>query len=301
MSVGFIGLGKVGLPMAQRLVQAGHQLVVHDLDPAPIERLADHGARAASSAADVADQAETVLASLPSPASVKGVALGADGVIGGSRVRRFVDLSTVGAPTAAQVSEELARHSIAFVDAPVSGGVSGAVNGTLAIMVAGAPAELPAVEPLLGELGKVFVVGEQPGMGQVMKLVNNYLSATALVSTCEALVVGAKAGLDPQTMIAVLNAGSGRNSATEDKVPRAVLPGTFDVGFAVGLMCKDLGLFADQAETAGAPLWVGSAVRHMWQYANAQLGAEQDITSIARLLEEWVGVELRPGPGSPEL
>jgi 3-hydroxyisobutyrate dehydrogenase-like beta-hydroxyacid dehydrogenase len=291
--VGFIGLGKMGTPMASRLLAAGRTLVVHDLDRTAVERLCERGAQPASSPRDVAERAETVLASLPTPQALEAVALGEDGVIAGAAVRRLVDLSTVGAPTSARVAWGLAERSIAMVDAPVSGGVKGAERGTLAVMVAGEEDELAAAEPLLGELGRIFVVGREPGMGQVMKLVNNYLSATALVVSAEALAVGAKAGIDPRTMVEVVNAGTGRNSATEDKFPRAILPGTFDAGFALGGMYKDVRLFAEQAESAGVPLWVGSAVRHMWQYANGALGAEADMTAIVKPVEAWAGVELR--------
>jgi 3-hydroxyisobutyrate dehydrogenase-like beta-hydroxyacid dehydrogenase len=294
--VGFIGLGKMGTPMALRLLDAGHQLVVHDLDAGAAARLLERGAQAAGSPAEVAARVETVFASLPTPQVLEAVALGDDGVIAGSSVRRFVDLSTIGAPTSARVAKGLAERSIAMVDAPVSGGVKGAEQGTLAVMVAAEAAERDAVAPLLGELGRIFVVGEQPGMGQVMKLVNNYLSATALIASGEALAVGAKAGIDPRTMIEVVNAGTGRNSATEDKFPRAILPGTFDAGFAMGGMYKDVRLFTEQAEIAGVPLWVGSAVRQMWQYANDAVGPDADMTAIVKPVEAWAGVELRADP-----
>lgn len=291
--VGFVGLGNMGLPMARRLLAAGHRLAVCDLDRERVRRLVDEGAEAAATPAEVAARAETVLTSLPSPAAVEAVALGPDGVVAGDRVRRLVDLSTVGPEASRRLATALAEHDIALVDAPVSGGVGGATRGTLALMVA-APAEpRAAVRPLLDELGRVFVVGDDPGMGQVMKLVNNYLSATALAVTSEALVYGAKAGLDPAAMIEVVNAGSGRNSASEDKFPRAVLPGTFDYGFAIGLMCKDLRLFAADAEAHGVPLWIGSAVRQLWQHACDQLGEDADFTAVVRPLERWAGAEVR--------
>jgi 3-hydroxyisobutyrate dehydrogenase-like beta-hydroxyacid dehydrogenase len=130
-----------------------------------------------------------------------------------------------------------------------------------------------------------------------MKLVNNYLSAAALATTSEAMVLGTKAGLDPRTMIDVLNAGSGRNSATQDKFPRSVLPRTFDHGFATGLMEKDLRLFAEEAAGLEVPLRVGSAVRQMWQQASSELGPASDFTSIVRLVEGWAGVEVRDDSG----
>jgi 3-hydroxyisobutyrate dehydrogenase-like beta-hydroxyacid dehydrogenase len=299
MDVGFVGLGNMGLPICRRLLAAGHRLLVCDLEGARVKRLVAEGAEAAPSPVAIAERVETVLTSLPSLAALEAVALGRDGVGGGQRVRRLVDLSTVGPDGSRRLDAALAGHGIALVDAPVSGGTSGAAEGTLAVMVAGPAAERAAVEPLLAELGRVFVVGDEPGMGQVMKLANNYLSATALAVTSEALVYGAKAGLDPAVMVDVINAGSGRNSASQDKFPRAVLPGTFDYGFATGLMCKDLRLFAADAERLGVPLWIGAAVRQLWQHARDQRGEDADFTEVVRTLEGWAGVEVRAHQQAP--
>jgi 3-hydroxyisobutyrate dehydrogenase-like beta-hydroxyacid dehydrogenase len=294
MEIGFIGLGNMGFPMVGRLLsEAGATVHAFDLDQGALGRAVEEGATAAASAAEVADRCETVLMSLPSPAAMRAVATGEGGVIEGSRVRRLIDLSTVGATASRAVAEVLAERSIAFVDAPVSGGVSGAAAGTLALMVACVPGEVETVEPILASFGRVFVVGEEPGQGQVMKLVNNYLSATALATTAEAMTVGAKAGLEAGLMIDVLNAGSGRNSATQDKFPRAILPGTFDFGFATGLMYKDVRLFAEQAETLGVPLFVGSEVRQFWQLVGDQVGFDEDFTTVVRPLERWAGIEIR--------
>lgn len=293
MKIGFIGLGNMGLPMARRLVAAGHRLVVCDLDAERVQRLVDEGAEAASTPRTVANEAATVLVSLPTPAALAAVTLGVDGVAGGSLVQRVIDLSTVGPGASRDVAARLAEQGIRLVDSPVSGGVAGATNGTLALMVAGAEADLEVAEPLLRELGRYFVVGPEPGMGQVMKLANNYLSATALAATSEAFVYGAKAGLDPDVMIEVVNAGSGRNSATQDKFPNHVLPGTFSAGFAIGLMCKDLKLFTEDAEARQVPLFVGSGVRQLWQHVSDRRGADVDFTEIVRPLEEWSGAEVR--------
>lgn len=293
MKLGFIGLGNMGLPMAERLLAAGHDLVVHDLNSEAVASLTAQGARAADSPQAVADATETVLASLPTPQIVQAVALGENGVIAGKAVKRFIDLSTSGAPTAKLLAAKLGDAGVAAIDSPVSGGVSGAAAGTLAMMVACSAAEFVVVEPIVAHLGKVFHVGAEPGLGQSMKLLNNYLSATALATTSEALVFGAKAGLDPQTMIDILNVSSGRNSATQDKFPRSILTGKFDFGFAAGLMCKDLRLFAEQADNMGVPLWVGSAVRQLWQYTSDQLGPGTDFTSIIKPMEEWAQVQVR--------
>jgi len=293
MEIGFIGLGNIGLPMARRLVDAGHRVIAFDLDDARVAQLVDAGAVAGGSPADVGARVDTVLTSLPSPAALDVVALGPDGVAAGGRARLLVDLSTVGPATSERVGAALAERGVALVDAPVSGGVSGAAAGRLAVMVAGAPADRAVAEPLLAHLGRVFAVGDRPGMGQVMKLANNYLSATALAATSEAMVYGVKAGLDPAVMVEVVNAGSGRNSATEDKFPRSVLTGRFDFGFATGLMCKDLNLFAQDAERLEVPLWIGGAVRQLWQLTGAGPGADEDFTTVVRTIEDWAGVEVR--------
>ena len=293
MEIGFVGLGTMGFHMTRRLIEAGHKLVVYDTRPEAVERLTRLGATAATSPKDVADRVETVMASLPSLDIVWAVAAGKDGVIEGKKIRRFVDLSTSGARMAVRISEALAPKGIVQIDSPVSGGPGGAEKGTLAVMVSGPPAEIELLRPALSVIGKVFVIGERPGMAQTMKLANNLLSATAMAATSEAMVMGVKAGLDPAVMIEVINAGSGRNSASQDKFPRSILPGTFDYGFTNGLMYKDVRLCLDEAEGMGVPMWVGSMVRQMFQLSTTQHGADADFTTVVKCVEEWAGVEVR--------
>jgi len=254
------------------------------------------GARAAASPAAVASAVDTVLLSLPDPSIVRKVALGtgnADGVIAGTAVKTVLDLSTTGAVAAREIAAALAAKGIVAVDSPVSGGVAGAVNGTLAVMVACRRSLFTELEPMLKHIGKVFFIGEQPGMGQTMKLANNLLSATATAATAEAIVFGVKAGLDPAVMCEVINAGSGRNTASQDKFPRQVLTRKFNQGFATGLMYKDVRLCLEEAEAAGAPMAVSAAVRALWARANEELGAASDITAIVQLLERAAGVEVK--------
>src|SRR5271168_3979634 len=194
MDIGFIGLGKMGFPMARRLIEAKHRLVVFDTRKEVVDQLIALGAQAASSPKEVADRTETVMASLPSLEASLDVATGKDGVIEGSKVRRFVDLSTVGSQMAVRIHDILKKRNIVQIDSPVSGGVGGAEKGTLAIMVSGPIADFEAIKPALEVIGKVFFIGEKPGSGQTMKLANNLLSATAMVATSEAVVMGVKAG-----------------------------------------------------------------------------------------------------------
>jgi 3-hydroxyisobutyrate dehydrogenase-like beta-hydroxyacid dehydrogenase len=291
--VGFVGVGTMGGRMAGRLLDAGIELVVHDTSESALAPLLARGAQRAGSPAEVASLADTVLASLPTPAVVRAVALGENGVVAGSRARAFVDLSTTGPRVAIEVAKALAAKGIVGVDAPVSGGPTGAQNGTLAVMVSCSPDLFARLEPILRVFGKAFLVGERPGMGQTMKLANNLLSATALAITSEAMVMGAKAGLDPRVMLDVINAGSGRNSATQDKFPRTVLPRTFDFGFPNELLYKDVKLCLDEGEALGVPMLVGNAVAQLLAVAKARQGPKADISTIVRCVEEWAGVEVK--------
>src|SRR5712671_799190 len=290
MDIGFIGLGKMGFPMARRLIEASHQLVVFDQRNEAVDKLVALGAKAASSPKDVADRVETVLASLPSLQASLDVAAGVGGVIEGSRVKRFVDLSTVGSQMATRIHGLLAKKNIVQIDCPVSGGVGGAEKGTLAVMVSGPRADCELLRPALGVIGKVFFIGEKPGSAQTMKLANNLLSATALAATSEAVVMGVKSGLDPHVMIDVINAGSGMNTASRDKFPRAILPRTFDFGFATGLMVKDVRLCLEEARSLGLSMEVAEAVGRLWEVVIREMGPESDFTSAIKPIEKAAGV-----------
>src|SRR3977135_1988904 len=290
MNIGFIGLGKMGFPMARRLVEAKHQLIVFDQRKEAVDKLVALGAQAASSPKDVADRAETVMASLPSLQASLEVATGAGGVIEGKRAKRFVDLSTVGSHMAVRIHDLLAKKNIVQLDSPVSGGVGGAEKGTLAGMVAGPKAEFEAVKPALEVIGKLFFIGEKPGSAQTMKLANNLLSATAVVATSEAVVMGGKSGLDASIMIDVINAGSGMNTASRDKFPRALLPRTFDFGFATGLMEQAERLGLDGRKSFGLSMEVAEAVGRLWEVVIRDMGAESDFTSAIKPIEKAAGV-----------
>ena len=291
-TIGFVGTGRMGGPMAGRLLDAGYSLSVYDMQSEATKPLVARGARLAKSPAEVASSADIVLTSLPTPDIVKAVALGPDGIIAGNRASIVIDLSTTG-PGAAKLIAEGFKPRKTLVDAPVSGGVKGAVNGTLAVMVSCPKATYERVEPILKNFGKLFYTGDKPGTAQTAKLANNLMAAAALVITSEAVAMGVKGGVDAKVLIDIINASSGRNSASEDKFPRAVLPGTFDFGFTTGLSYKDVRLCVDEAEAMGVPMVCGSVVRQMLAITNAKYGASSDFTSIAKVLEEWAGVEMR--------
>ena len=292
--LGFVGVGRMGGLMAARLLDAGYRLCVYDVAAEATQPLVARGAQLAASPAEVASIADIVLVSLPTPDVVREVALGGNGgILNGSHVRIVVDLSTTGPGVAGEVAAKLAERRIGWVDAPVSGGVTGARAGTLAVMVSCPVPTFQEVEPVLKVFGRLFYTGEKPGLAQTAKLANNLLAATALVATSEVMAMGVKAGLDARVLIDIINASSGRNSATQDKFPRAVLPGTFDFGFTTGLSYKDVRLCVDEAETLGVPMVVGAAVREMLAVTKARFGPDSDFTFIAKVLEEWAGVEIR--------
>jgi 3-hydroxyisobutyrate dehydrogenase-like beta-hydroxyacid dehydrogenase len=300
MDVGFIGLGQMGFHMARRLVEAGHRVVVFDTNAEAVARLTALGARSAGSPRAIADEVETVFASLPTPDIVLGVATGSNGVIEGKRVRRFIDLSTTGAAMARRIFDLLKAKNIVQIDCPVSGGTTGAEKGTLALMMSGPRSEVKAIEPLLPAIGKTFFISERPGAGQTMKLCNNFLSAAAMTATSEAMVMGVKAGLDPRIMLDVINSGTGRNTATEDKFGRVVLPRTFNLGFTVGLMNKDVKLCLAEAKALGVPMEVAEAVGRMLQIACDENGPDKDLTTVVQPVERRAGVEVRtPDGGGP--
>ena len=248
------------------------------------------GAQAAGSPLEVAHATETAFLSLPTPDIVERVCRE---LIGAQRLRHVADCSTTGPQVARVVQADLAHHNIVYMDTPVSGGIAGARDGTLAVMVSGKRDVFDGLESTLKNFGKVFYVGEGAGLAQIMKLANNLLAAAVIVLSSEAIAMGVKAGLNARQMCEIINSGSGRNSATQDKFPRSVLPGTFDFGFATGLSYKDVRLCLQEADAQGVPMIAGAAVFQMLGVTKARFGADSDFTSIARVYEEWAGVEMR--------
>jgi len=288
--LGFIGVGRMGDPMARNLLAAGFDLTIYDTNAAAIAPLAAMGAQDAKSPMEVASAAEIVLVSLPTPDIVKKVALE---IASATRMKIFIDVSTTGPKVAAEIASALAAKGITAVDAPVSGGVGGARKGTLAVMLACPNTLVERVRPVLEPIGKIFFLGERPGSGQLMKLANNMLSAAALAVTSEVMVMGAKGGLDPHVMLDVINSGTGRNSASVDKFPKAILPRTFDFGFAIGLLLKDVKLCTDEAAGLGVPMICGNAIRELLAITALRQGGDADFTTIVKTVEEWAGVEVK--------
>ena len=287
-TVGFLGLGRMGAPMASRLIGHVDTLLVHDISPAAVEPLVGKGAEAAGSAAALGEKCEIVLVSLPTPSIVREAVTE---VVSGGNPRIVCDLSTSGPKLAQELQDLLAPRGTASFDAPVSGGIRGAELGSLAIMVGGPEALYEDIRPLLDRIGNPFFLGETPGAGQVAKLANNLLSLSAIATTAEAMTLALKAGIDPARMIEVLNAGTGANSATRDKWPRAVLPRTFDFGFSAALSLKDTRLALDEARAMGVPLPTGERLEALLERVLAAYGDDADFTEMAKVVETDAGLD----------
>lgn len=291
-TIGFIGLGAMGAPMVRRLLGAGFLPVVHDANPAALADAVSKGAAAAATPAAVADAADIVLVSLPTPAIVRAVALGAGGLVHGSRMKIYADLSTTGARVAREVAEGLAGKGVQSLDAPVSGGPIGATNGTLAIMASGEAAAFAAAEPALRALGSnTIYVGDKVGQGQMIKLINNMIVATNLAVTCEGLAMGMKAGLDPDVLLDLLGKSSGRSFASDMMAP-AILSRRFDFGFRLELMHKDMKLALDEAEALGTTNLTAHGAGQLWNFALAHGMGGGDVTEIAKVIEDFASTEI---------
>ncbi|MCB2066810.1 MAG: NAD(P)-dependent oxidoreductase [Erythrobacter sp.] len=289
MIVGFLGLGRMGAPMATNLLAQVGRLLVHDISPDAVAALVAKGATAAGSAAALGETCDVVFTSLPTPAIVREAVLGAGGIASIRHPRIVCDLSTSGPQLAAELATAL--PDVACLDAPVSGGIAGAEKATISIMVGGPLAAFDEVRPMLEAMGKPTHMGDAPGAGQTMKLVNNLLGAVAIGVTAEGMAFGIKQGLDPERMIQVLNQSTGINSATRDKWPKSVLPRTFDFGFAAALSLKDTKLLLDEAKAAGVPLPLGQIVADYLERTLEREGPQADFTAIAKVVEEAAGLD----------
>jgi 3-hydroxyisobutyrate dehydrogenase-like beta-hydroxyacid dehydrogenase len=291
--IGFIGLGSMGGAMAMRLADKGHRLVIYDPEVKSRQPLVDRGAKAAESARAVADRAAVVIACLPTVEISKTVALGNEGIIHGEAVRCYIETSTIGRQAIEEIGTGLGPSGIEVVDAPVSGGPRAARAGTLSIMTSGSANALSRARPVLEAISEsLFNVGTTAGLAQLCKLVNNALSLTGMALACEAIVVGAKGGLDPTIMLSAINASSGRNSATYDKFPNAVLTRTFDYGGPLSLASKDLHLFLEEAARQAVPTSVTSAGAAMWDAARQEGDPNRDFTTLIQIVERMANFEV---------
>jgi 3-hydroxyisobutyrate dehydrogenase len=286
-TIGFVGLGMMGRPMAARLHAAGHSLAVYDISPeARAAFVSDYPGTVDAAGLDGLAGASVVILMLPNSDVVDATVLGARGladVLGAGST--IIDMSSSEPLRSQALAKAIAGRGIRFLDAPVSGGVRRAVDGTLAIMCGGDPEVFEAHRSLLAAMGRTITHVGPVGAGHAMKALNNYVSAAGLVATVEALHVGARFGLDPEVMTDVLNSSTGRNNTTEVKVKPFMLSGKFDSGFALRLMAKDLGIAMGLGSAIGEPMRLGEEVLQIWRDAAEKLPASADHTEMYRFLQ----------------
>lgn len=293
-SIGFIGLGAMGQKMARHLLDKGFDLNLFDPNPHALAPLLERGARSHATPREVADHAHIVLVCVPTPDIVENVVLGADGVIHGQKVSILVDHSTTGPSLARRLQAALSERNIAALDAPLAGGVAGAQNGTLSVMVGGDRAAYERCSSVFAAFGKkVEHIGTEPGLGQTLKLLNNMIVAATLVATSEAMLFGVKAGLDPRQMVEMLNASTARSFTSEQILAGTVMRREFDFGFRLDLMRKDVRLFLAEAENTGVPAFTSSVVKQFFDQALSEGDPARDMTHVVQVLEQMAGVELQ--------
>lgn len=287
--VAFVGLGNMGYPMATRLANAGFQLIVADLNTATVEKFcAETNSEHATSLIEIGSTCDVVITMLPEGKAVRQVLMGQSGIIAGLKPGCvLLDMSSCSPVGTRALGQELSELGFPMVDAPVSGGVVKAISGELAIMAGGETDTVQRCLPILNELGKVFQTGG-PASGHAMKAMNNFLSAATLAISSEAVILGTKFGLDPNKMIEILNSSTGRSNSTEHKFPAFILPRTFDSGFFIGLMAKDLRLALELADSEETPSELLRLITSMWDKAEAQLGFNADNTEVVKYLESQV-------------
>lgn len=295
MHAGYLGVGNMGLPMAGKILDAGHELTIYDVSEGAMQPLLQRQARRATSPKDLGDRCEIVFVSLPTLKILRDVVLGPGGLIEGKSLKVVVNTCTVGVPMVKEMEAALAAKGIELLDCPISGGPAGAFAGTLSIMVSGDPKLLERVKPLISKWGTTLVVaGDKPGAAQVLKLTNNILFAVALVATNEAFVMGAKGGLSPQVMLDAINVGSGRNFATSLLYPKSIV-GNEDFGCPLHILMKDVDLALEQGENLGVPMWVCQAARLVYKHAMYAGQKDADIKHLVESVEKGAGYTMPRG------
>lgn len=291
-SLGFAGLGNIGEPVCWHLLDEGYELCVYDVDPEALARLGDTQAEPAASLEALASETDVILLSLPNSDVVEEVVFGERGLSGGlSAGKTLIDTSSSRPSSTRTIAERLAREGVDMLDAPVSGGVLRAREGTLSVMVGGKREIYERYRRVLQAFGEnIFYVGEH-GTGHLVKSLNNLLSATTLASAAEATLLAERAGVPPELFVEVVNASNGRSYSTEVKFPRYVLDRSFDDGFALSLMVKDLKIALQTAAELGFPMPIGSTLAQLWQAADAGGNGAEGHTAIYAFLEEYVGKE----------
>lgn len=291
--IGFIGLGIMGKPMALNLLKAGHALTVHNRSRASVQELVAAGAVDGKSPRGVAERSEIVITMLPDSPDVELVALGPDGVLEGARPGTIlIDMSTISPQVSQKVAAEAAQKGVEMLDAPVSGGDVGAKQGTLSIMVGGKQEVFDRCLEVFQAMGKNIVRVGEIGAGGAVKLANQVIVAGTIQAVAEGLVLGAKAGVDPELMVRAISGGLARCGILEVRAPR-VLDGIFDPGFTVKLHLKDLGLALAAGKALSVPLPMTSYINEMFKALVAQGKGDKDHSALVQIVEQMAGVEVR--------
>jgi 3-hydroxyisobutyrate dehydrogenase-like beta-hydroxyacid dehydrogenase len=293
MILGYIGVGDMGGPMAHNLLKAGFEVVVFDTQQDRLDSLVDAGAVGASSAREVADKAEVVMVCLNTIGAAHAVA---KEVAAGSAVKTYVDMSTTGPSVAKDVRAHFEDMDITMLDAPISGHISKAVDGSLTIIVSGPKAAADHTKPAFEAMGEnIFYIGDVAGGGQMMKLANNYLNNVQAIATSEAITMGIKFGLDPQIMFDILNVSTGCNSQTSGKLRDAVLSREFAGGANMKISHKDISLAVGEAESLGSPALTGALVRGIFEEALARGGDKERSSAIFKYVAAKAGLDFGGG------
>ena len=291
LRIGFVGIGNMGNPMAGNLIKAGWNVTVYDTDARKMRAFIEtRGGASASSLAELGGKSDVVITMLPDGFVVRRAVLGKESgddclVKGLAEGAVIIDMSSSAPVGTRQLGRDLLAYGISLIDAPVSGGVKGAVAGTMSIMIGGDPALADRFDALLSAMGKRFYVGSL-GAGHAAKVLNNYVSAAGLAAAAEAVRVAERFGIEPQVLVNVINASTGRNNSTENKFAQFILNGKFNSGFALGLMTKDLSLAMEVAEACNVPAELGHATLALWKKAENAVGGTADHTEIARYVNE---------------
>src|SRR5512136_660701 len=293
MKIGFIGLGIMGKPMAKNLLKAGYPLVVNDINPVPVKELAAAGAEAVSSAKEVAQKTDVVITMLPNSPQVKAAVMGPNGVLEGTRPGMIiVDMSSIAPLAAKEVAAKAAEKGVEMLDAPVSGGEPKAIDGTLSIMVGGKKEIFEKCRDFLNKMGTSIVLCGDIGAGNTTKLANQIIVALNIAAMSEALVLGTKAGVNPETILTAIRGGLAGSTVLEAKGPM-VLSGNFKPGFRIELHIKDLANAIDTAHEVGVPLPLTSQVMEIMQALKVDGKAANDHSGIVQFYEKLAKIEVR--------
>ena len=292
--IGFIGLGVMGKPMAKNLMKAGYSLCVYDIVQEPVKELVAAGAKAARSAREVGEKAEIVITIVPSSKEVKEVYLNEDGVLAGIKTGSIIiDMSTIDPIVSQEVAAAAQKKNVEMLDGPVSGGQRGAIEGTLTIMVEGKEEIFRQCQDLFAAMGKNIYYCGPVGSGEISKIVNNMVLAICMQATCEGMILGTKAGVQPKTLFEIISKSSGQNWALNTYMPKKAFKGDFEPGFMVDLMYKDLGLAQNLASAYKVPILFGAEVRQIFEMARVAGKGRKDFSAILTTLEEIVGIKAR--------